>query len=110
MVKTAWRGGVRDRCSLSEVRKQLEGCKYDLSRWSSKKYGAVNKQIRSLSSQLERLQAQEHPGNLERITRIQQEINLLLEMEDIRWKQRAKRNWLKHGDRNSQFYHAWATQ
>jgi hypothetical protein len=31
-------------------------------------------------------------------------------MEDIKWRQRAKRNWYKHGDRNTQYFHAWATQ
>lgn len=32
----------------------------------------------------------------------------MLEMEDIKWKQRAKRNWYRHGDRNTKFFHAWA--
>ncbi|GLT62157.1 hypothetical protein SLA2020_348150 [Shorea laevis] len=29
-------------------------------------------------------------------------------MEDVQWKQRAKRNWFRHGDRNTQYFHAWA--
>jgi hypothetical protein len=33
-----------------------------------------------------------------------------LEKEDIRWKQRAKQNWYKNGDRNTQYFHAWANQ
>lgn len=31
-------------------------------------------------------------------------------MEDIRWKQQAKTNWYKHGDRNTQYFYAWANQ
>jgi hypothetical protein len=26
----------------------------------------------------------------------------------MRWRQRSKQNWYKHGDRNTQFFHAWA--
>jgi lipoate-protein ligase B len=33
-----------------------------------------------------------------------------LEQEDLRWKQRAKQNWYKNGDRNTQYFHAWANQ
>jgi hypothetical protein len=35
------------------------------------------------------------------ISQLQGEINNLLELEDIFWKQRAKRNWYNMGDRNT---------
>jgi hypothetical protein len=31
-----------------------------------------------------------------------------MEQEDIKWKQRAKQNWYRNGDRNTPFFHAWA--
>jgi hypothetical protein len=54
------------------------------------------------------LQRRENPGVLAQIKQIQGEINKALEIEDIKWKQRAKRNWYRHEDRNTQYFHAWA--
>jgi hypothetical protein len=37
-------------------------------------------------------------------------VDELLELEETKLKQRAKINWLKHGDQNSKFYHACINQ
>ena len=36
-------------------------------------------------------------------------LELLLEQEEIIWVQRARANWLKHGDRNTNFFHHFAS-
>ena len=36
-------------------------------------------------------------------------IELLLEQEELIWVQRARLNWLKHGDRNTNFFQKFAT-
>lgn len=59
---------------------------------------------------MERLQRRENPSNIGRIKSLQDETHRLLEMEDIWWKHRAKRNWYKDGDQNTRFFHAWASQ
>ena len=37
-------------------------------------------------------------------------IELILEQEEIYWIQRARANWLKHGDRNTSFFQQFAAQ
>jgi hypothetical protein len=59
---------------------------------------------------LERLQQNESPESLEATTQVQREIKIILDMEDIKWRQWAKHNSYKDGDRNTQFFHAWANQ
>jgi hypothetical protein len=42
--------------------------------------------------------------------RIKGKIHELLEQEESKWKQRAKEDWLRHRDRNTKYFHAYATQ
>jgi hypothetical protein len=88
----------------------LDRCKIELQKWSRAKFGQAKRTIKQLSTKLQCLQEEEKPENLENIKRLQGELNLLLEMEDMKWKQRAKRKWFRQGDRNTKFFHAWATQ
>jgi hypothetical protein len=41
---------------------------------------------------------------------IKEELHALLEQEELKWKQWAKENWLKFGDRNTKYYHACGNQ
>jgi len=36
-------------------------------------------------------------------------LELLMEQEEITWVQRARANWLKHGDRNTSYFHHFAS-
>jgi hypothetical protein len=38
------------------------------------------------------------------------ELNLLLEQDDLKWKQMAKVNWLRSEDKNTKFYYACVNQ
>jgi predicted DNA-binding protein len=74
--------------------------------WSRKKFGLNGRRIRELTRQLGRLQHHENPDNMVDIKNVLEKTHQLMEMEDLYWKQRAKRNWLQHGDRNTKFFHA----
>lgn len=38
------------------------------------------------------------------------EVEELLEKENLKWKVRAKKHWLQHGDRNTRYFHTCASQ
>lgn len=48
--------------------------------------------------------------DVEAIKLLDKEIGLCLEQEDMKWKQRVKRDWYKGGDKNIKFFHACVSQ
>jgi hypothetical protein len=110
VINHAWNSNVSGCTAMEEAHVKLNLCQQQLSTWNRQKYGEGDHHLRSLEQKLERLQRRETPGVLAQIKHIQGEINKALEMEDIKWKQRAKRHWYRQGDRNTQYFHAWANQ
>jgi uncharacterized protein YjdB len=92
--------------TLSTTIEKLHSCKRALTNWSSQKFGDVPKRLKSMTKRLDLLQRNEYPGNLEAITHLQKEVDHLLEVEDIKWQQRAQWTWFKKGDRNTRFFRA----
>jgi hypothetical protein len=41
---------------------------------------------------------------------IKEEVNGFLEQKGLRWRQRAKEEWLRNGHRNTKYFHACANQ
>jgi hypothetical protein len=109
IIANAWTDDIVGGSTIQMVQQRLEKCKGDLRRWSWQKYGNLEKAIKEKTKQLEILQRDEGAVDGQQIKVLQNEIDALLEQEDTRWKQRAKRNWYRNGDRNTPFFHAWAS-
>ena len=58
--------------------------------------------------QLENLPMDEYRSN--EVNDLRREVNMLTEKEEIFWRQRSHVSWLSKGDRNTKFYHAYASQ
>jgi len=110
VIQLAWGQGVEGQNSMEGAKEKLLCCQFALQNWSKNTFGAVKRSLQSLTKILEKLQSQEHPRNLSQIASLQTERNSVLEMEDLRWRQREKRNWYQKGDKKTQYFHAWANQ
>jgi hypothetical protein len=61
-------------------------------------------------AKLRSLQEKEGMAKMEDIKLLQDEINIIIEEEELKWKQLANEHWLKNGDKNSKYFHASVNQ
>jgi len=91
---------------LSRVHKKLLACQHDLSTWSWHKFGNDQIRLRQKNKELLLLQSWVPLASSSLIKILQTEIDEILAREDVRWKQRAKENWYRLGDRNTKYFHS----
>jgi hypothetical protein len=79
--------------------------------WGKTNYGNIPRKIKEIQTKIQKLKSLT-PASDEITQMHQLESNLddLLNKEEQWWAQRAKINWLLHGDKNSKFFHFKASQ
>ncbi|KAA3460646.1 reverse transcriptase [Gossypium australe] len=74
--------------------------------WNHSRSREQKRQRARLEERLSYLYAQDPTdGNLEEILEVQLGLNFEADKDEIFWEQRARVNWLKHGDKNTCFFH-----
>ncbi|XP_041025383.1 uncharacterized protein LOC121265780 [Juglans microcarpa x Juglans regia] len=109
-IQEAWRINEGRRGSQIPITNQLERCRGAVLGWSKQFKQDRNQEIKLKTKVLKRLKDEESCLNAAEIKKLRKEVGTLLENEDIKWKQRAKRNWYAKGDRNTKYFHACANQ
>lgn len=82
-----------------------------LRRWHDDSYGNLDKRIQELSRLIQRTQLHIHrPGYHDWNRSLCSQLDHLLQCQDDYWRQRSKLCWLGQGDRNTHYFHHWATK
>jgi hypothetical protein len=109
-IKKIWRVKKTQINSWAQVRNKLETSKKAIVQWRKKKAQEGDHGVKEKIGRLKNLREQGGVEVHEDISLLQSEINNIMEDEDLKWKQLAKEHWLKLGDKNTKFYHAYVNQ
>lgn len=99
IAQEAWNGEIVGTGPMQGVQSHLSACQQALSRWSWRKFERDADLLKQKTKFLLKLQSRDSPALQDSIKILQGEIDAILEREDIKWKQRAKQSWFRHGDR-----------
>ncbi|CAI9107047.1 OLC1v1006319C1 [Oldenlandia corymbosa var. corymbosa] len=112
IIQRIWHlnSSTSDSTASTTLSQNLNTSLIHLHNWSRQSYGYLPHKIKqtmqtlaSLSSNQQALTHQRHLDAKER------ELEDLLDMEHLYWQQRSKCLWNVHGERNTTFFHKWAT-
>ncbi|XP_059458257.1 uncharacterized protein LOC132187840 [Corylus avellana] len=110
VIKQVWRVKQKNGEGRSKVMGKLEDCKNSLLQWKRENKNLSNDILKQTMEKILELQGEEEEWDFDEIRALKLKANDLMEEEELKWQQRAKADWLKHGDKNSKFFHACASQ
>ena len=105
VVDKAWGEEVKGTECFKLSRKQ-QATRLALKRWNKEEFGFCRARINDISNQILKVQQREcTEANLIIEANLQAELHEWLLRDEMVWKQKSRKIWLKEGDRNSKFFH-----
>ena len=99
---------MRDENPWTRVKSNLSSCQRSLKVWVRKKVLSNEDLISKKSAILEELQSKHGEPNYQAKEAVKPKLHGLLEQEELKWKERAKVEWMKNRDQNTKYFHACA--
>jgi hypothetical protein len=104
MVAKAWQHRNTGARSLANLWAQLRDVSSDIKRWGFETFGSVRAEIKRLRSKLEDARtAARFDGISQEVKDIEQQLHAIYEKEEVMYRQRSRQEWLRAGDKNTNF-------
>lgn len=109
-IQNSWTARGQGGNPWAKIKGKMKRCQKSIQVWVKKAVHATKELIQSKTRVPENIQGVGDGPDREEEAALKNEIHDLLEQEESKWKQRAMEDWLRHGDRNTKYFHACATQ
>lgn len=103
VIARVWDQQVCDVSKWGRLGEKLKGCSIALTQWQREGRGNTHETVANLQKKLMVIQGKDGQGACDEEKRLHKETQLLLDHDDLRWRQRAKIDWLKYKDRNMKY-------
>ncbi|XP_074354363.1 uncharacterized protein LOC141693242 [Apium graveolens] len=88
---------------------KVEYCCLKLEEWGGGRMQEVRKQIQECRRIMRQFRSRRDSSGVRKYDEARWEFLKLLEQQEVYWKQRSKQFWLREGDKNTKFFHKYAT-
>ncbi|XP_019163599.1 PREDICTED: uncharacterized protein LOC109159940 [Ipomoea nil] len=88
---------------------RLGVCGRGLRRWGGDRHHKYGKRVEGIKKEINGLRGSHDPVSLARFRQLDEQLTVVLAQEEAFWRQRAKQHWLQGADRNTMFFHKYAT-
>lgn len=96
---------------LANIKLKIAGCGDELNAWGASKTHPDANEIKRLQALVVFLNACDYTKEKKvKFLSVSTMLDELLHKQEIYWAQRSRLPWLKHGDKNTQFFHSKASQ
>lgn len=112
VICDAWnsKGRNQDNDGQLQLKYKIEAVTTKLREWSKNEFGIISKRIKTAENKLTRLESSSpSPSTYREMQKQKHEVLEWKHREEVLWKQHSRVLWLKEGDRNTKFFHSYAT-